>query len=279
MARPPIEHVSSPARWRVLLSPVRAEIAEALRCIGPCSIAELAALVDRPADALYRHIERLEHAGFVAKAGLRKKGRHVEQLIDVVADDFQIAFKDSTGREENRAIVESARTVLRTAERAVAESAAGRQLELRPGERNLRILYELSWLTPENFQRVRALFDEIKAIYDAGRREREGRLYLAVAVAVPVTRRRRANERPRAANVDASTAGRGSSASRASANSRTKKQRDLRTRKVSPPEIAGFAARGGSKSKLRAKAMNTKARSAVTKRPQPKHARRKSSRS
>ena len=64
--------VRSPEAWRVLISPVRAEIAEALRLLGPCSMAELAAAIDRPADSLYQHLELLQKAGFVVQAGFRK---------------------------------------------------------------------------------------------------------------------------------------------------------------------------------------------------------------
>ena len=46
MKRMPCLLVDSPAQWRVLVSPVRAEIVEALRMLGPCSIADIAGTLD-----------------------------------------------------------------------------------------------------------------------------------------------------------------------------------------------------------------------------------------
>ncbi len=188
--RPKALSVTSPKAWQVLVSPVRSEITEALRLLGPCSIADVAAAIDRPADTLYAHIKLLIRAGFIAESGYRKNGRHIEQLIDVVADDFVVEFKDNTGKAENQAIVATANSFLSAAARAVRDSAAARALEFTPDTRNISINYELSWLTPERFQEVRALIRRLKSIMDEGKSKREGRLYLTLAIATPVTRKR-----------------------------------------------------------------------------------------
>jgi hypothetical protein len=195
MKRKSVHQVQSPAAWGVLISPVRAEMAEALRLLGPCSLAEIGAAINRPADALYKHLELLQQAGFVVEAGFRKGARNVEQLFDVVADDFMIDFKDGTGAAENKAVVTTANSFLKALGRAVRDSAAARQLEFHPARRNIAISYELSWLTPEDFQEVRSLIARIKQLMDAGKQKREGRLYMSLFVATPVTRRRGAGER------------------------------------------------------------------------------------
>jgi hypothetical protein len=195
MKRKICHQVQSPAAWNVLVSPVRAEIIEALRLMGPCSLAEIGAASNRPADALYKHLELLQQAGFVVEAGFRKGARNVEQLFDVVADDFMIDFNDGTGAAENKAIVTTAHSFLKALGRAVRDSAAARQLEFHPARRNISINYELSWLTPEDFQEVRALAGRIKQLMDEGKKKRQGRLYMSLFVATPVTRRRGAGER------------------------------------------------------------------------------------
>ena len=68
MARPPIHIVESPRHWKVMIAPVRLEVIEAMRMIAPCSIAEIAVALDRSADTLYRHIEKLRTAGAVVVA-------------------------------------------------------------------------------------------------------------------------------------------------------------------------------------------------------------------
>lgn len=194
MTRPASHLVSSPAAWEVLVSPVRTEIAEALRLLGPCSVADVAQAIDRPADTLYRHIELLQEAGFVREAGFRKGERNVEQLLDVVADDFLVDFRDNKGDAENKAIIQTVNSFTGAMQRAVRDSAAAKQLVFDADERNLSINYELSWLTPEKFQEVRALVRRLKAIMDEGKKRREGRLYMTLAIATPVTRKRGAKQ-------------------------------------------------------------------------------------
>jgi len=199
MKRQPILLVQSPAQWSVLASAVRGEILEALRLLGPCSLADIAQTIDRPADSLYPHLEQLQEAGFVVPAGFRKGARNVEQLIDVVAEDFAIDFHDATGAAENQAIIDTANAFMKASARALRDSAAARQLDFRPETRNLAINYELSWLTNEAFQEVRGLVRRLKQLMDEGKKRREGRLYMSLYIATPVTRRRRAGQRKRAA--------------------------------------------------------------------------------
>jgi predicted transcriptional regulator len=190
MDRKPCQPVQSPAAWKTLVSPVRAEIVEVLRLMGPCSISEIGEAINRPADALYKHLELLQQAGFVTDAGFRKSERNIERLFDVVAEDFMIDFKDQTGAAENKAIVATASSFLKAMARAVRDSAAARQIEFQPEKRNISINYELSWLTPESFQELRGLVQRIKQLMDEGKKRREGRLYMSLVVATPVTRRR-----------------------------------------------------------------------------------------
>jgi predicted transcriptional regulator len=190
MSRKKHHSVTSPADWETLISPARSEIAEAIRLLGPCSIAEIAQAIGRPADSLYRHIEILIGAGFVVEAGYRKGERNAERLVDVVAEDFHVEFSDNSGSAENRAIVRTANSFLSAMGRTIRDSAGARQLIFDAGNRNLSINYELSWLTPAQFQEVRSLIRRIKQVMDQGKVAREGRLYATLSMACPVTRKR-----------------------------------------------------------------------------------------
>lgn len=196
MNRAPAQPVSSPEAWEALVSPARLEIVEALRLIGPCSIADIAESIDRPADALYRHIEILKQYGFVRDVGYRKGGRNAELLVDVSAEDFVVDFKDNLGDGENRAIVKTAESFLRAMEKTVQDSATARQLDFSDQGRNLAINCELAWLTPEQFHEARSLVRRLKELMDASKKRREGRLYMSLAMVVPVTRKRGARRRP-----------------------------------------------------------------------------------
>lgn len=237
--------VTSPEAWAILVAPARAEIVEAMRLLGPCSIGEIAEAIGRPPDTLYRHIEILERAGFVREAGVRKGDRNLERLVDVVADDFFIAFADDQGIAENRAIVTTAESFLGAMGRAVRDSAAARQLVFSERQRNISINYELSWLRPEDFEEVRALIGRLKQIMDEGKSRREGRLYMTLAMACPVTRKRGVAARPADAPEARSKAG----ARRASApatKSPNRKSKSVATR-ASTATPKGDAARSRSR--------------------------------
>lgn len=192
MPRLPVQLISSPKTWSRLIAPARAEILEALRLLGPCSVAEIATALDRPADSLYRHIDLLESVGVVVETGFRKSGRNAERIIDVTAHDFGIDFRDRAGAAENKAIVDTVTSFSKAITRAVRDSAAARQLDFSADSRNISVNYELGWLTPERFAEVRALIRRLKEIMDEGKRSRSGKLYMTLAVATPVTRRRHA---------------------------------------------------------------------------------------
>ncbi|MFM7259967.1 MAG: winged helix-turn-helix domain-containing protein [bacterium] len=205
MPRPPIHHVATPRAWAVLVAPVRLEIVETMRMIAPCSIAEIAAALDRPADALYRHIEKLRRAGAVVDAGTRRTGRRHEQVFDLVADDFRVGFKDATPRAANKAYDGTVQSILKIASRTARDSAAACQLVGAGEERNIVGKIEHAWLTQAEFVALRDILMRAKQFMDKRKGSREGRLYLAAFLAMPVTRKRGARaggtaaKQPRAA--------------------------------------------------------------------------------
>jgi predicted ArsR family transcriptional regulator len=187
--------IRDPETWRTLVAARRIEIVEAIRLLGPSSIAEIAATIDRPPDTLYRHIDRLSAVGVIREAGTRKRGRHTERLVDLTADDFSFSFADPPDQAQAELVSELAEGMMRTAVRTVRDSAAAGALTLHDRERNLVVNYELGWLTPERFQEVRALVRRLKEIMDDSKPTRQGRLYMSLAIVSPVTRKRRRAER------------------------------------------------------------------------------------
>ena len=167
--------------------------------IAPCSIAELAAALDRPADALYRHIAKLERTGVVVSAGMRHTGRRSEQVYDLVADDLRVAFKDASQRTANKAYNDTVQSIVKIVSRTSRDASAAGQLAGSGEERALLGKIEHAWLTHEEFQAVRAMVMGIKEFMDSrkGRRKgrREGRLYCAAFFALHVTRKRGATAR------------------------------------------------------------------------------------
>lgn len=206
MPRPPIHHLTNPKAWSVLIAPVRLEIVEAMRMIAPCSIAEVAETLDRPADTLYRHIEKLKRVGAVVDAGTRRAGRRLEQVYDLVADDFRIGFKDTSERAANKSYNETLQSILKIASRTTRDSASACQLIGMGEDRNVVGKIEHAWLTHAEFLALRDMFLRAKQFMDARKGRRDGRLYLMATIAVPVTRKRGAKRKPASARSAAKPA-------------------------------------------------------------------------
>lgn len=187
--RPISLDVTDPRQWAVCSKPLRLEIIDALRTHAPCSIADIARDLGRPAPTLYRHIEALENAGFVTRPGFRKNGRHVEQLVDLAADNFRIAFK-TKGKAEHTAIVSTTRAFMRAGYATVKNAAASGSLRITPDDLNVMVAYGLGRLSPDAFKQVRTLIGQVRDIMTKGREagpERGGDLYAITFVVSPVT--------------------------------------------------------------------------------------------
>jgi len=168
-----------------MLSPVRVEIAEFLRCNGEATIGELARMMCRSPEALYRHMDILVKAGLVVQTGYRKKGRHVERVFDLPADDYFLVFKDHGTREDNQVVVDTMGCFSRVLDRTVKRAAAARLFDFDAKPRNVLIRYEMSWLKREQVVELHSLVARVKEIMDDGRKDRTGTMYRWMAVLCP----------------------------------------------------------------------------------------------
>ena len=207
MPRPALLQIKSPAAWRVILSPVRREIVEAMQELGPCPIAEVAAASGRPADALYRHVALLVKAGFLVDAGTRKGKRNPERLYDAAANDFRAPNVRRAGAaDERQMIAATAEALAKATARSMRASATAGRLACDAAARNFAVTHYLTWLTPSRFEEVRSLLLRINEIIEAGRREQVGELYESLAILTPVTRARGTHARPTHARPTPKTA-------------------------------------------------------------------------
>jgi DNA-binding transcriptional ArsR family regulator len=122
----PTTHLIRTAReLRALRTPMRQEIMNAVRRIGPCSAKEIAAETGRAPASLYYHLQRLTEAGLIRVTEERPAGKRLERAYQVSAariiidrekrsDAFLAALSDLYG------------ATLRTAERELTR-ALGRE--------------------------------------------------------------------------------------------------------------------------------------------------------
>lgn len=201
MARKSIHYVTDPAVWKVLLAPVRAEIMETLRMLAPCGIADVARQLDRPADSLYRHFEKLVATGIVVEKGTRPAGRRTERVYDLVADDFGGRFASSSRAASNDAYRTTAKTILSIAARTFRDAADAGVL-VGPGldkPCNTRAFFEHVWLTDADFAELNGLFLSLNTFLNSKKTPgADTRLHLVAVLAAPIVRRRGAARRANA---------------------------------------------------------------------------------
>lgn len=187
-----------------MMAPVRLEMLEALRLRGPCTIAEVAEFLDRPADALYSHMDRLVRLGAVKEREPRKVGRRHARTFDIVADHLHPGFRDGGSEAANQAYDHTVKVICKIVSRASRDASRAQELSFGQTATNLAALLHHGWLTPAEFAKARRLIVRLVSILDGARRRPDTRLYVLGAMLLPVVRRRGA--RPAAAT---SSRGRG----------------------------------------------------------------------
>jgi hypothetical protein len=212
--RPAIHVISRPADWSVMTAPVRFELLEAMRSIAPCSVRELAAATDRPADSIYPHFRQLLKIGVVVDAGERRGRTRPERVYDLVADDFRPIFRGAKPAATARAVDRSIQTMAGIVANASKRAAAAGRYVYTETDQNVVGKVENAWLTRDEFLELREKFREIKTYLDARKARRgDGSLHVAAFFVIPVTRRRGARVAAPARRTDRARAVPGKSSS------------------------------------------------------------------
>ena len=173
-----------------LAASARQEIVDVLEQMGTTSVAELAAALGRPADALYFHLRELTRVGLVRNAGYRARPRGREALYRTVAPDVQLRYepRNSVNRKAVSAIVAS---MLRLTHRDFVRSfQAGRVLVSGP-HRELWSLRKVGRLSRPQLARVNRRIKEL--VRDVSTARGRGRLYAVTLVITPLDHRNKAD--------------------------------------------------------------------------------------
>lgn len=175
---------------RLLASPVRQAIIDALESSGPQSVAELGTMLGFAPDALYHHLRELVRGGLIIAE--RKPGGRGKRcaVFTVKAMGTRLRY-DPANRQNRRAISGVAATTLRDASRAFAEAlrhrpvVSGRRRELWIGRR-------IGWLTQRELKQLNAKLHEIVNLVGraAPKRDRT-KLYALTFALSPFGSRRR----------------------------------------------------------------------------------------
>lgn len=171
------EPLSQPAQVRALASPARQEICDTIEAAGPVTIARLAELMGRPADALYFHVRRLAKVGLLVEREPVKEGRHTAAVFDVVRRPLRLSYASPV---KSKDIARVAAGIVRLASRDFGHAVASGSEAVDGPRRSVWAARSKGWLTPEELERVNALLSEAARVL-RGARPRPGARAIALS--------------------------------------------------------------------------------------------------
>ena len=157
--------IQSEKQIRTLRTPARQEIVDAITANGPCSAAEIAKNLGKPADGLYYHLKSLLKAGLIVVAGERETSRRDEMLYElpVKASDYRIRYDP-----HDPANVQAVNRVVKSMTAIAARDFSG---GLVPGlakcsgdDRNIWAARMVGWLSREERKEVKALLARLQLL-------------------------------------------------------------------------------------------------------------------
>ena len=176
-----------PAQLAALTSPVRLELLEQFGIWGPCAVADVAAHMERPADALYYHVRKLVQVGLLEIVGRRRKAHRFEDLYKLPAEVIEVPRKTTTARVK-QATQKAIEAVLRLAGR---ELSAALDDETAADEGPQRTFYGRrlkARLTKTQIRELNKHVNAIEAVFAAAtvKPPRDGRTVAVTVVMTPV---------------------------------------------------------------------------------------------
>jgi DNA-binding transcriptional ArsR family regulator len=174
---------------RALASPMRRAIVDTLEAMGPCSVAELAELLDTPADGLYYHLRILKARRLITQSSDPGPAR-LQAATDAADPPMRVHY-DPANRANAAAVTRMVGSMLRDALRSFRRA-------FRPGvvvegpRRALWVGRRTAWLTGEELEEVNVRLESLVG-YLAERRGRsaDGQLYSFTFAISPLGKRRR----------------------------------------------------------------------------------------
>ena len=194
MAKTMAHPIRSEKQLAALAAAARQEIVDVLEQMGTVSVAELAAALGRPADALYFHLRALTRAGLVRSAGSRARPGGREALYCTIAPELKLEYepRNAGNRKAVSAIVAS---MLRLANRDFNRSFQPDNVEVSGEHRELWALRKVGRLSPAKLarlnRRIQGLVEEVSAPRG------KGRLYAVTVILTPLDHRNNVERKPR----------------------------------------------------------------------------------
>lgn len=171
-----------------LVSAARQEIVDVLSQMGTVSVAELAAALGRPADAIYYHLRVLKRAGLVVHAGNRSQGRRPEELFRIVSPDLRLEYRPGS-RGNASAISAIVGSMLRLGARDFRRAFQRGDANVSGPGRELWALRTTGWLKPKAMAVVNQSIESLA--HSVSKPQGKGRLYAITVLLTPLDHRAR----------------------------------------------------------------------------------------
>jgi len=183
------EHViSSKPQLSALASAPRQEIVDVLSRMGTVTVADLAATLGRPADALYYHLRVLVRVGLVVAVESEKTQGRRETSFRTVSPELHLEYS-STDRSRVRSTSAIVSSMLRLGIRDFRRSLAAGTARLAGPRRELWALRATGWLAPDEIEQVNG---KMQSLRDAVWKPKgKGRLYGITILLTPLDQRAR----------------------------------------------------------------------------------------
>ena len=180
--------IRSQKQLAALASAPRQEILDILADVGTLSVAELAAVLERPADALYYHLRALLRVGLVRRTGFRYRGRRKEALFRTIAPDLRLQYQP---RHElnRRAVTAIVSSMLRLGIRDFRRSFQRSDVIVSGRCRELWAVRKAGRLSLPDLAVVNHLIERLGTA--ASKPNGRGRLYAVTVLLTPLDHRRR----------------------------------------------------------------------------------------
>ena len=168
--RPLDGKVRDPLQIRALGSAVRQEIVDTAQALGPCSVADLARELGRPADTLYYHVRALLRVKLLEEAGERGSGREREALYATPSPDRGLSLVyDLEDPENAAAVTRVVGGMLRATQRGFAAAYRPGAAVTEGPRRNLWAARVEGWLADADVEEVNRLLERLRSIVDRPR--------------------------------------------------------------------------------------------------------------
>lgn len=177
---------------RALTSAARQEIVDVLAEMGTVSVAEIAATLGRPADALYFHLRALKNAGLVKQVGDRTRGRRREALFRTVAPELFLHYEPAN-RENRRAVTAIVSSMLRLGIRDFGRAFEGAEVIVSGPRRELWAIRKTARLSLRQVAGVNRSIERLNKSVSNPRGK--GRLYGITVLLTPLDHRARESKR------------------------------------------------------------------------------------